>query len=173
MYLEFLDDMCMVQDLKQSSLAIILLLTIAEYESLKPQNSSKQSYQAWNQTWTRPQLSTLQSSIWFSYGMHLDSRIQQSFPNFTRFVATLSTRLFKMVLWRFRPIASSPTEAKRVRLFYSGGEGGGGRGAGGRTRKFPVVGGELARGRNLQLLFNWWNRLLYLFWRVAHLTVFD
>lgn len=122
-YLEFLDDMCMVQDLKQSSLAIILLLTIAEYESLKPQNSSKQSYQAWNQTWTRPQLSTLQSSIWFSYGMHLDSRIQQSFPNFTRFVATLSTRLFKMVLWRFRPIASSPTEAKRVRLFYSGGGG--------------------------------------------------
>lgn len=68
----------------------------------------------------------------------------------------------QMILWRFRPIASSPTEAKRVR-------GGGG----GRTRKFPVVGGELARGRNLQLLFNWWNRLLYLFWRVAHLTVFD
>ena len=72
----------------------------------------------------------------------------------------------QMVLWRFRPLASSPTEAKRVRLFYSGG------GGGGRTRKFPVVGGELARGRNLQLLFNWWNRL-YLFWRVAHLTVFD
>ena len=64
----------------------------------------------------------------------------------------------QMVLWRFRPLASSPTEAKRVRLFYSGG------GEGGRTRKFPVVGGELARGRNLQLLFNWWNRLLYLFW---------
>ena len=38
----------------------------------------------------------------------------------------------QMVLWRFRPIASSPTEAKRV-------PGGGG----GRTRKFPVVGGEL------------------------------
>ena len=30
----------------------------------------------------------------------------------------------QMVLWRFRPIASSPTEAKRVRLFYSGGGGG-------------------------------------------------
>ena len=29
----------------------------------------------------------------------------------------------QMVLWRFRPIASSPTEAKRVRLFYSGGGG--------------------------------------------------
>lgn len=62
----------------------------------------------------------------------------------------------QMVLWRFRPIASLPTEAKRVRLFYSGG------GEGGRTRKFPVVGGELARGRNLQLLFNWWNRLLFI-----------
>ena len=160
MYLEFLDDMCMVQDLKKSSLAIILLLTIAEYESLKPQNSSKQSYQAWNQTWTRPQLSTLQSSIWFSYGMHLDSRIQQSFPNFTRFVATLSTRLFK---WFYGGSAPLQVHPRRQGVF----------GGGGRTRKFPVVGGELARGRNLQLLFNWWNRLLYLFWRVAHLTVFD
>ena len=25
-----------------------------------------------------------------------------------------------------------------------------------------MVGGELARGRNLQLLFNWWNRLLFI-----------
>ena len=28
----------------------------------------------------------------------------------------------QMVLWRFRPIASSPTEAKRVRLFYLQGD---------------------------------------------------
>lgn len=167
MYLEFLDDMCMVQDLKQSSLAILLLLTIAEYESLKPQNSSKQSYQAWNQTWTRPQLSTLQSSIWFSYGMHLDSRIQQSFPNFTRFVATLSTRLLKWFYGGSAPLQVHPLKQSVFACFTPGG------GEGGRTRKFPVVGGELARGRNLQLLFNWWNRLLYLFWRVAHLTVFD
>ena len=118
--------MCMVQDLKQSSLAILLLLTIAEYESLKPQNSSKQSYQAWNQTWTRPQLSTLQSSIWFSYGMHLDSRIQQSFPNFTRFVATLSIRLFKWFYGGSAPLQVHPLKQSVFACFTPGGGGRGG-----------------------------------------------
>ena len=45
----------------------------------------------------------------------------------------------QMVLWRFRPIASSPTEAKRVRLFYSGGGGGGG----GDLANFQGGGGNL------------------------------
>ena len=78
------------------------------YVSPKQQSSSKLSYQACIQVWTRPQHSTWQSTTWCSCEMRCDSRILQLFPNYTRFVSL-------SVLQRFFQGWGTPSIRPRLR----------------------------------------------------------
>ena len=124
MYLGFLDDMCMVQDLKLLSLAILLLLycriritKAAEFfkaviPGMEPNMDKATAFH-----------------LTVQYMVFLRNALRQQdptvIPKLHEVCGDAVNQAVQMVLWRFRPIASSPTEAKRVRLFYSGGGRGG------------------------------------------------
>ena len=99
-------DQCLKCDFYSFALSWLSLITwfvyvilLPGYVSPKRQSSSKRPYPACTLVWTRPQLSTWQSTTWCSCEMLCYNRILQLLPNYTRYVSCLED---EMIQCRYR-----------------------------------------------------------------------